>query len=186
MRAVSATVSSIYGGYPAKNCIDGGSSFCHTLKEKAPWLALDFGADVTVETVVIRNRIDCCGDRFRNAEVRVADQPPDSGENMFTGGQLLGVFKGPGKKGEVVSLTSSTGGLRGRFVIVQIDHSQGAENLNLNEVTVWAKQQGSTTTTTSSIDAVTTTSTTTTTTTTTTTASTITTIRTGKTFERNQ
>ena len=58
---------------------------------------------------------------------------------MFSGGQLFATLAGPGKKGEEVILTSSAAGQGGRFVIVQIDNTQGAEALNLNEVTVWGK-----------------------------------------------
>ena len=137
-------MSSSWPRYPAERCIDGGvtggSSVCHTKNEKAPWLAVDFGAVVTVERVVIHNMGDF-GYRLRNAEVRVADQLPSSGQQMFTEGQLLATFTGPGKDGEVVTLTSSTG-LGGRFVIVQMDFSPGTDNLNLNEVTVWGKIQG--------------------------------------------
>ena len=131
---------------PAARCIDGGlrgtSSLCHTQEEKAPWLALDFGTQVEVERVVLHNR-ESNGERLSNAEIRVADQLPLSGQMMFSGGQLFDTFKGPGKSGQVVTLTSSAAtGLVGRFVIVQINNSQGARALNLNEVTVWGKTEG--------------------------------------------
>ena len=134
--------STVHGGL-AEKCIDGGvsgrASMCHTDFEAAPWLALDFGGKINIEKVVIHNRDKCCWDRLRNAEVRVADQLPSSGQEMFSGGQLFATFAGPGKKGEEVILTSSAAGLGGKFVINQIDNSQGAEALNLNEVTVWGK-----------------------------------------------
>ena len=114
---------------------------CHTRGEKAPWLALDFGLPVSVEKIVINNREDCCGDRFRNVEVRVADQLPNFGHQKFTGGHLLASFKGPAKNKDVITLPSSTASA-GRFVIVQIDNIQGAAALNLNEVTVWGRKQG--------------------------------------------
>ena len=129
-------MSSTYRRQTANKCIDGGvsgwSSLCHTNKEKAPWLALDFGANFTIERVVIHNRDSGYGDRLVNATVRVANQLPD--QQMFSEGQLLGTFEGPGEKGEVVDITSSTG-LKGKFVIVQIPTGI----LNLNEVTVWGK-----------------------------------------------
>ena len=56
--------------FPAKKCIGGsgtGTSFsepknsrCLSGTEKAPWLAIDYGANVTVEEVVLYNREDCC------------------------------------------------------------------------------------------------------------------------------
>ena len=149
MKAFSATMSSTYGGqFPGEKCIDGRvdgglKSLCHTQREKSPWLALNFGASVNVHAVVIHNRGDCCGNRLRNVEVRVADQRPNSGQQKFTGGQLLGTFKGPARNGEVVVLFSSVKtGLDGRFVIIQSDNSQGTEYLNLHEVTVYGNIQG--------------------------------------------
>ena len=133
------------GDFPAERCIDGrkdGSrtgSMCHTRGEKTPWLALDFGQPVSVEKIVINNREDCCGDRFRNVEVWVADQLPNSGHQKFTGGHLLASFKGPAKKGDEITLSSGTK-FAGRFVIVQIDNGQRTGYLNLNEVTVWGKK----------------------------------------------
>ena len=150
MRAVSATQSSMWGGgsYHAEKCIDGvisggTSNLCHTngdIGEKTPWLALDFGAVVSVEKVVINNRDDCCGDRLRDAEIRVANKLPFSSQEMYRGGELLGIFKGPASNGEEVTLTSSTE-LRGRFVILQIDSTGPLGNgiINLHEVTVWGK-----------------------------------------------
>ena len=141
---MSSTAS---GEFPAERCIDGreggsrSGSMCHTGGEKAPWLALDFGAQVLVERIVINNRDDCCGDRLRNVEVRVADQLPDSGQEMFKGGRPLATFKGPAKNREVVSLTSNAE-FGGRFLIVQINNSPGTGYLNLNEVTVWGKHIG--------------------------------------------
>ena len=40
---------------------------------RAPWLALDYGegAKVSVEKVVLLNRVDCCGDRTKNVEIRL-------------------------------------------------------------------------------------------------------------------
>ena len=112
---------------------------CHTHAEKAPWLALDFGLPVSVEKIVINNRDNCCGDRFRNVEVRVADQLPVSGQQKFMGGHLLASYKGPARTGDVITLTSSAK-FAGRFVIIQINNDQGTGTLNLNEITVWGKK----------------------------------------------
>ena len=143
-----SSVADVSQIYPASMCIDGidngfndgisgDMNLCHSLAEIAPWLALDFGSPVTVGKVVLVNRINCCGERLRNAEVRVSDELPLSGTEMFTGGELLGSFAGPGQAGEVVELVSSSI-LVARYVIVQMYHGQeGANSLNLAEVTVW-------------------------------------------------
>ena len=135
------------GVWLAEMCIDGVltgiNDGCHTNRETAPWLALDFGANtqIAVDRVIIHNRDGCWGEKTRNAEIRVADVLPESGQVMFSGGELVGTFTGPGVDGEVITLTSTTG-IGGRFVIIQLDHSQEANVLNLNEVTVWGHIKG--------------------------------------------
>ena len=78
MLPVGATLSTTYKHFNAKNCIDGVSNgkikgLCHSKRERAPWLALDYGegAKVSVEKVVLLNRVDCCGDRTKNVEIRL-------------------------------------------------------------------------------------------------------------------
>ena len=77
---------------------------CHTHNERAPWLAIDYGAEVTVKRVELFNREDCCGDRTRNVDVRVSNQLPTSANEMFSGGFLLGHFAGPGTNGQHISI----------------------------------------------------------------------------------
>ena len=90
----------------ADNCIDGetgDNKLCHTKSEAAPWLAIDYGRQVIVKSVKIFNRINLAH-RLKNVDVRVADERPksDSGNEMFTGGHLLGHFKGPAEKNEEI------------------------------------------------------------------------------------
>ena len=125
-------------------CTDSDpNTICHTLEEKAPWLALHFPSSVKVKRVEIKNRVDCCGDRMRNVEVRVTDSLPTTGDAMFTGGELLGTFTGPASDGQLVEVEGETA-IMGQFVLVQMDN--GRDVLNLAEVRVFG--EGSTTTTT--------------------------------------
>ena len=57
---------------------------------------------------------------------------PTSGEKMFTGGELLGTFAGPGGLGQIISVDGPT--RTGRFVLVQMNNT---EFLNLHEVEVF-------------------------------------------------
>ena len=107
--------------YPAEKCIDGDTgtdvaanlgptndgNMCHTQEpgERSPWLAIDYGTPVTVKRVEIFNRGDCCGWRTNNVDVRVADEPPTSANQMFSGGSLLGHFAGPATDGEHIIIT---------------------------------------------------------------------------------
>ena len=110
---MNATLSSIYDNvrYSAAKCIDGDTegpdgggegveNMCHTKHERAPWIAIDYGKTVIVERVEIFNRVACCGDRTRNVDVRITDELPASGSQMFSGGALLGHFAGPGTEGQ--------------------------------------------------------------------------------------
>ena len=85
------------------------SSLCRTDFDNAPWLALEFFEPVSVTRVVIYNRGDNADhllyhQRLKNVEVRVTDKLPTSGEKMFTEGELLGTFAGPGDRGQIITI----------------------------------------------------------------------------------
>ena len=99
---MTATLSSTYGEFPGANCIDGSFSFlsmCNTNNDATPWIAIDYGTRVIVERVEIFNR-DGFEDRTRNVDVRISDELPTSGSQMFSGGTLLGHFAGPATDGQ--------------------------------------------------------------------------------------
>ena len=128
--------------YLPNKCIDGittgTESLCHSKKELAPWLALDYGKDarVSVEKVVLFNRADGSEHRTKNVEVRLANELPTSGMKMFTGGELLGTFKGPGTRGQQIEIKSGPGWEKksGRYLVIQMNHKGKPEYLNLQEV----------------------------------------------------
>ena len=139
----TASMSSVFSpARSADKCIDGDEavSFCITLKETAPWLALEYGGDVQVRSVVLinRNSSSAVAARTKNMQVRVSSSPPVSGSEMFTGGQLLGTFEGPGTEGQRIEVTGGSQ-LTGRYVVVQVDHTAEASHLNLIEATSWSQ-----------------------------------------------
>ena len=98
LKPVGATQSSYYyGNKSAASCIDGKEwTHCRTNRERAPWIALDFGTSVTVGKVKISNGWE---KRFgwmrtRRVVVRISDKLPTSGSHMFSGGTVLGRFEG--------------------------------------------------------------------------------------------
>ena len=119
---VAATLSSTLedhswngpGSFGASNCIDGNrggpevvdnvAKFCVTNGEPAPWLAIDYGNSATVQRVEIFTRNGCCGETTRNVDVRISDQVPVSGSQMFSGGNLLGHFAGPATHGQLITI----------------------------------------------------------------------------------
>ena len=103
-------------GYEASKCIDGRTDFsddwvledpdlCHTKDEPTPWLAIDYGKQVTVERVELFNRHHCCAERTRNVDIRISDELPTSGSQMFSGGTLLGHFAGPATDGQKITIS---------------------------------------------------------------------------------
>ena len=99
--------------YGAANCIDGvikpvKRSICHTSNTATPWIAIDYGTSVTVQRVEIFNRHDCCGSRTQNVDVRISNELPTSGIQMFSGGTLLGHFAGPGTNGQHIIISGQT------------------------------------------------------------------------------
>ena len=91
---------------PDEGVSDGASAdFCHTEEEPTPWLAIDYGTTVTVQRVEIFNRRQCCGNRTRNVDVRISDELPTSGSQMFSGGTLLGSFAGPATDGQQITIS---------------------------------------------------------------------------------
>ena len=124
LEPVTATLSSISSTYGelagAGNCIDGNTApvstlpqggICHTNYDATPWIAIDYGTRVIVERVEIFNRVNCCGDRTRNVDVRISDELPRKayvfGNEFYwqSRGTLLGRFAGPGTNGQQITIS---------------------------------------------------------------------------------
>lgn len=115
---MTATQSSTYKygthQFGADMCIDGNTgsdrgpdgryALCHTNRDPAPWIAIDYGTSVTVQRVEIFNR-GTAGSRTRNVDVRVSNNLPTSGRQMFSGGNLLGRFAGPATNGQHIIIS---------------------------------------------------------------------------------
>ena len=117
---------------PAK-CIDGETGgrddgaeevghMCHTLHETAPWIAIDYGTTVNVQRVELFNRRYCCGDRTKDVDIRISDELPTSGSQMFSGGTLLGHFAGPGSDGQHINIEGEKQLLNTQWVLPTADN----------------------------------------------------------------
>ena len=121
LEPVTATLSSTLGNdanFGAAKCIDGNTEgpdegtsdganadFCHTNDEPMPWIALDYGTTVNVQRVDIFNRRATRGERTRNIFVRISDEIPTSGSEIFSGGKLLGNFAGTASNGQQITIS---------------------------------------------------------------------------------
>ena len=135
---VTAELSSTHYHFAATVCIDGElkarHKLCHSKKEEAPWLALDYGekAQVSVEKVLLYNRFDGSYWRTKDVQIRICNELPKSGKTMATCGEALGTFKGPATKGQINEIHSGSGWEKktGRYLIVQMKGTM----INLHEV----------------------------------------------------
>ena len=95
---------------------------CNT---SAPWVALQFFGPVNATRVDITSAAGT-----KNLEVRLTDELPTSGDQMFTGGQLLGTFEGPAtEEGQIIKVEGPA--RIGRYVLVQMNNQ---DCLNLKQV----------------------------------------------------
>jgi len=124
--------SSTVNGAAATRAVDGktntmfsGGSCTQTKEEMEPWWRVDLEKAMTVSTVQLWNRGDCCGERLSNAEVRVGMNKGDWTQNHACG------TKFSVKQGSMKSI--ACGLQRGRYVFVVI---RGRQTLTLCEVRV--------------------------------------------------
>ena len=73
----------------------GGTGFFHSQGEGKPWLRIKLNRAVVISSVTITNRLDCCGERLRNLEIR------GGMKRLFLTNPVIGKFKGPGTTGGV-------------------------------------------------------------------------------------
>ena len=134
-------MSSQHKDFEASKCTNGdsttltNSNLCHTVVngDSAPWLLLKFQNQVAVTRVDIYNRAKY-GSRTRNLEVRLTEEEPTTADTMYTRGQLLGTFEGPGAKGQIISVGGPA--KTGRYVLIQMNHQ---DVLHFHEVSVFGR-----------------------------------------------
>ena len=141
----SASQSSTLADYPttgAGGAVDGNTdgnffngSVTHTNSEANAWWQVDLGSSSTVNSVVVWNRTDCCGDRLGDYWVFVSNTPFGAADTPATLQNRLGTFSihqtsAPGPS-DVITVP---GGFPGRYVRIQLN---GTGVLSLAEVQVF-------------------------------------------------
>ena len=115
---------------------------CHTgsCTDNTPWLALEFPEPVKVTRVDIYNRWDSYGSRLRNVEVRLTNQLPTSSDQMYTGGELLGTFRGPATSAEKIIRVEGAAKI-GKYVLIQMNNVwDNRYHLNWHEVEAFGRR----------------------------------------------
>ena len=142
-------------GFEASKCIDGitngpdATDLCQTKAEMAPWLAISFGElkHVSVDKVAIFNilkYVTGSTGQTKDLKIRLADELPESSEEMSTDGEYLGGGRNLLPEGRNINLTNSNPAWEktlGRYVIIQMDNRKNSPfspmSLNLKEVFVY-------------------------------------------------
>jgi hypothetical protein len=76
LTATGATLSTTHSSsFPASNCIDGGSSFCHSLSnnDPSPTLVVDYGKPVFIDRIVVLNRDGCCQEQIAGGTISLSN-----------------------------------------------------------------------------------------------------------------
>ena len=81
-----ATSGSNYSNYPAKNLLDTKeSTFAQTNGGKDyqnQWFEIDLGAEKLIQSIEIKNRLDCCQTRIAGSRIRIKNS---AGADVYTG-----------------------------------------------------------------------------------------------------
>ncbi|XP_033012060.1 fucolectin-like [Lacerta agilis] len=120
----------------AGKAVDGNSdgvffhgSCTHTNSEDGPWWYVDLGEQYYISSVVVKNRLDCCGSRLLGAQIRVGDSVADHGQsNPLYCGKITDYGRGS------IS-TFHCQGMKGRYV--SVNHPGEPAILTLCEVEVY-------------------------------------------------
>nr|XP_060628769.1 fucolectin-like [Anolis sagrei ordinatus] len=102
-------------------------SCIHTNADYEPWWYVDLGDYYAINTVLVKNRGDCCGERLKGAEIRVGNNKGNDKSNYLCG-TITDVSLG------LIS-TFYCHGVRGRYVSIVIPRRN--EYLHVCEVEVY-------------------------------------------------
>jgi hypothetical protein len=136
----TATQSSTYATAVAARAVDGNTdgifgdnSLSSSTSEANAWWQVDLGTSATVDTVVIWNRTDCCGDRLGDYWVFVSNTPFLNTDTPATLSTRAGTFASHQVSAPSPNAPVSIGGFSGRYVRIQLS---GTNFLSLAEVQV--------------------------------------------------
>jgi len=134
---LKATAKNERSEFPASKLIDSkNSTFYHSAgtTTSMPWIQLELQPGSIVHRVHITNRVDCCGSKLRNLEVRVGNEVREQDQQgRLTSNSLCNNWVGPGKNGEVVVVECSQP-ITGKYITIQIMDKGHKEPMHIAEV----------------------------------------------------
>jgi len=132
--------SSTYAAAVATRAVDGSTdgnyflgSVTHTLADANAWWQVDLGSNSAINSIVISNRTDCCGDRLNDYWVFVSTAPfaaTDTPATLQNRADMVFVSHQTSAPNPSITLPASA---IGRYVRIQLS---GTNNLSLAEVQV--------------------------------------------------
>ena len=108
----------------------------HTDAAANAWWQVDLGTSSVVDSIVIWNRTDCCGDRLRDYWVFLSDTPFSAADVPATLQQRRRTWWSHQTVAPSPSSTIAVGGVQGRYVRVQLS---GSDYLHIAEVQVMGR-----------------------------------------------
>ena len=138
--ATQSSTLSAYANTGPGGAIDGNTdgsffdgSVTHTNFESSPWWQVDLGASATINSIVVWNRTDRCGDRLSDYWVFISSTPFSPTDTPATLQSRSGTWSTHQTTAPNPSATIATSGAQGRYVRVQLS---GTNYLSLAEVQV--------------------------------------------------
>ena len=137
---VVARSSSVFATSKVVYAIDGKigndpDSIFQSAEEMFPWLEIRLPTARTITHITVVNRKDCCGEMFKNVELRVGNDtiPYGSKNEKLKVNTACGHFQGPGITGgeHFISCNSHT---PSKYVTLQILEDGPFQSLYVNEV----------------------------------------------------
>lgn len=135
------------GGSRAVDGITNGDfaqgSVMHSVSDPNAWLEIDLGRSVDIGAIRVWNRTDCCKDRLDNFWLFVSDIPLEGNLTAEQLRQRTDVWAQQGKAPAKES-TIETGGIRGRYVRLQLPGTSAADSafLHIAELEIFEKIAG--------------------------------------------
>ncbi len=103
-----------------------------------PWIQLEFDKEIQLEKVLVTNRKDGAGERFRNAGVHIGNVPAVIGQ--LNTNPLCSIFVGPSSTGAVEEIVCDSK-VKGKYLVIQLINA-GNQYLQINELEVFANVPG--------------------------------------------
>ncbi len=140
---VVASSSSVYddtGSYLPTNAIDnlviyeGSNGLFRSDNEQHAWLQISFNSTtMTIESLTIITRLDCCADKFKNIGVYVGNDPAVKGN--VSRNKKCAFYKGPAPFSGAMLKLECQMPTSGRYLVIQrID--QTSEPITTNEISL--------------------------------------------------